>query len=257
MSPRKPQLFDRRAGSVAALQLSPRTDDEQALREALGSHLDASPEFFRDAAVVIDLRRLPDDTSLDADALAEWLAERGLRPLGLVVQPGREPGGRLPLLHVPQRRGDDSGTTETGAAGAANTADTADRARDGAPAGAPAVPPVPVGAPSTVLVDRPLRSGQRVYSAGDVIVLDAVSHGAEIIAGGNIHVYAPLRGRALAGAHGDTSARIFCSCLEPELVAIAGVYRTAEQPLPPEVAGKSAQVLLDGDSLRFEPLRGR
>ncbi|MDE2478202.1 MAG: septum site-determining protein MinC, partial [Betaproteobacteria bacterium] len=115
----------------------------------------------------------------------------------------------------------------------------------------------PAAGASTVLVDRPLRSGQRVYSAGDVIVLDAVSHGAEIIAGGNIHVYAALRGRALAGAHGDASARIFCSCLEPELVAIAGVYRTAEQPLPAEVAGKSAQVLLEGDTLRFEPLRGR
>ncbi len=251
MSPRKPQLFDLRAGSVEALQLSPRTGDGQALREALGAHLDASPEFFRDAAVVIDLRRLPDDAVLDADALAEWLAERGLRPLGLVAQPGCEPGGRLPLLHVPQRRGADSGATDSGATDSSNTADTADKAHVGATAGAPAA------APSTVLVDRPLRSGQRVYSAGDVIVLDAVSHGAEIIAGGNIHVYAPLRGRALAGAHGDTSARIFCSCLEPELVAIAGVYRTAEQPLPPEVAGKSAQVLLDGDSLRFEPLRGR
>ena len=249
MSPRKPQLFDLRAGHVEALQLSPRTGDAQALREALGAHLDASPEFFRDAAVVIDLRRLPDDTSLDADALAEWLAERGLRPLGLVAQPGREPGGRLPLLHVPQRRGAD--------AQGADTADTTGQAHAGTPAGTPAAPPAPAAAPSTLLVDRPLRSGQRVYSAGDVIVLDSVSHGAEIIAGGNIHVYAPLRGRALAGAHGDTSARIFCSCLEPELVAIAGVYRTAEQPLPPEVAGKSAQVLLDGDSLRFEPLRGR
>ncbi len=250
MTARKPSLFDLRAGAVEALQLSPRSGDLDALLEALEQHLAASPDFFRGEALVIDLRRLPQGQALDVDALADWLGGRGLRPLGLLAGAEPAPSTRLPLLHGQERR-----AVEASAQAGAST-QTASCAPDSPGAQASPAPVAPSGG-TTLLVERPLRSGQRVYSAGDVIVLDAVSHGAEIIAGGNIHVYAALRGRALAGAHGDASARIFCSCLEPELVAIAGVYRTAEQPLAPDIAGKSAQVLLDGETLRFEPLRGR
>ena len=242
MTQRKPTLFDLRAGSLDTLLLSPRTADDTALREALQRHLDASPDFFRDEAVAIDLRKLPAPAGLDVDALADWLRERGLRPLGVLGAADAVLATSLPLLHGPEARAQEARSQE---------------ARSEPAAAAPAPEATAAATPGTLLVDRPLRSGQRVYAAGDVIVLEAVSHGAEIIAGGHIHVYAALRGRALAGAHGDTSARIFCSRLEPELVAIAGVYRTAEQALPPEVAGKSAQVLLDGNQLRIEPLRGR
>jgi septum site-determining protein MinC len=78
------------------------------------------------------------------------------------------------------------------------------------------------------------------------------------VADGNIHVYAPLRGKALAGARGDTSARIFALCMEPELVSIAGIYRTSELPLPPHVLGQPAQIRLagaDADKLIIEPLQ--
>ncbi|MDE1927982.1 MAG: septum site-determining protein MinC, partial [Burkholderiales bacterium] len=106
-----------------------------------------------------------------------------------------------------------------------------------------------------LIVDRPLRSGQRVYAKGaDLVVLAHVSHGAEVIADGHIHVYAPLRGRALAGARGDTAARIFCTCMEPQLISIAGIYRTTEQPLAADIVGKPAQVRLEGDRLVVEPL---
>lgn len=251
MTARKPVLFDLRAGGVDALLLSPRTGDTPALLDALGRHLDAAPDFFRGESLVIDLRRVPEGERLDLGAVSEWLAARELNPLGLVGAPDAARESGLPLLHSQDRRV----TAIPGADAAPATASAP------SPTASAAAPPAttaaaPAAAPS-LLVDRPLRSGQRVYAAGDVIVLDAVSHGAEIIAGGNIHVYAALRGRALAGAHGDAGARIFCSCLEPELVAIAGVYRTAEQALPPEIAGKSAQVLLDGGTLRFEPLRTR
>lgn len=107
----------------------------------------------------------------------------------------------------------------------------------------------------TLLIDKPLRSGQQVYAQGDVVILDLVSYGAEVIAEGNIHIYAPLRGRALAGVKGNPDARIFCTCLEPELISIAGIYRTAEQTLPPDVLGKSAQVRLADEKLILEPLR--
>ncbi len=104
------------------------------------------------------------------------------------------------------------------------------------------------GANPTMVVNKPLRSGQKVYARGaDLIVMAMVNRGAEVIADGNIHVYAPLRGKAMAGARGNTSARIFALALEPELVSIAGVYRTTEQELGPDVLGKPAQVRLSDD----------
>lgn len=105
-----------------------------------------------------------------------------------------------------------------------------------------------VPGPATLVVDKPLRSGQKVYArGGDLVVLAMVNPGAEVVADGNIHVYAPLRGKAMAGARGNTQARIFSLCLEPELISIAGVYRTSENPLPSGVQGKAAQVRLSDD----------
>lgn len=113
----------------------------------------------------------------------------------------------------------------------------------------------PAAPAPTLVVDKPLRSGQRVYAkGGDLVVLAVVSHGAEVIADGSIHIYAPLRGKAIAGALGDTSARIYTQSLEPELLAIAGIYRTAENALPADVAGKPAQVYLQGEKLLLQPL---
>jgi septum site-determining protein MinC len=114
--------------------------------------------------------------------------------------------------------------------------------------------------PSTMVIDKPIRSGQKIYARGaDLVVLAMVNQGAEVVADGNIHVYAPLRGKAMAGARGNVSARIFSLCLEPELISIAGIYRTSETPLPANVAGKPAQVRLsseDGqDKLLIEPLK--
>jgi septum site-determining protein MinC len=99
-----------------------------------------------------------------------------------------------------------------------------------------------------LVIDKPLRSGQKVYArGGDLVVMAMVNRGAEVIADGNIHVYAPLRGKAMAGARGNTQARIFSLCMEPELVSIAGVYRTTEKELGSEVLGKPAQVRLSND----------
>jgi septum site-determining protein MinC len=117
-----------------------------------------------------------------------------------------------------------------------------------------------VPGPSTMVIDKPIRSGQKIYARGaDLVVLAMVNQGAELVADGNIHVYAPLRGKAMAGARGNATARIFSLCLEPELISIAGVYRTSENPLPADVAGKPAQVRLvseDGqDKLLIEPLK--
>ena len=107
----------------------------------------------------------------------------------------------------------------------------------------------------TMVIDKPLRSGQQVYAKGaDLVVLSMVSFGAEVIADGSVHIYAPLRGRAVAGARGDTEARIYTTCMQPQLLSSAGTYRALETDLPPDVAGKPAQARLEGDKLIIEPL---
>ena len=121
--------------------------------------------------------------------------------------------------------------------------------------------PTPAPAIPTVVLDHPLRSGQQMYARGsDLVVLAAVNAGAEVIADGSIHIYAPLRGRALAGASGSTAARIFTTRFEAELVSIAGVYRTFDAGIPDKLFGRPAKVQLsvsaeDGASrLNIDPL---
>jgi septum site-determining protein MinC len=143
-------------------------------------------------------------------------------------------------------------TDATLAAGLAAAADAVPQPPP-APARAKAAPlPSPAAAAeaptmTALVIDKPLRSGQQVYARGrDLVVLSMVNPGAEVIADGHIHVYAPLRGKAIAGARGNTDARIISLCLEPELISIAGVYRTSEVPLPPEVLSRPTQVRLVG-----------
>ena len=140
------------------------------------------------------------------------------------------------------------------------------KARDPVPAPAPeaapaqvqtqAAAPAPVPAPApaaplgTMVIDQPVRAGQRVYARGcDLIVTAVVNNGAEIIADGSIHVYSSLHGRALAGASGNAEARIFALSMQPELVSIAGVYRTFDDGFPPALAKQPAQIRLVGDRL--------
>lgn len=121
------------------------------------------------------------------------------------------------------------------------------------PAPAPVIveqPAQPMAQASAMIIDTPVRAGQRVYArGGDLIVTAIVNSGAELIADGSIHVYAPLRGRALAGASGNASARIFAMSMEAELVSIAGVYQTFEEGLKPEVKQRAVQVSLEGDHI--------
>lgn len=107
-----------------------------------------------------------------------------------------------------------------------------------------------MAARGAMIIDTPVRAGQRIYAHGcDLIITAAVNNGAELIADGSIHVYAPLRGRALAGASGDSNARIFAMSMEPELVSIAGYYRTFDDGLPKDLAQAPGQVRLLGDRI--------
>jgi septum site-determining protein MinC len=249
MSLKKTPFFELRSGSVDTLLFVVKTTDLDALRTELTRRFEATPEFFAGETVAIDVRRLAGNEHIPLDTLAQLLDSVRMRPVGVVALPEQAwaAGGALPLLEARDRRGAPKPSAEEGAASNTEAAAVIEAAVAQTP---PPSAPMP-----TTIIDRPLRSGQQVYAKGDLVVLGLVSYGAEVIAEGNIHIYAPLRGRALAGVHGNLDARIFCTCLEPELISIAGIYRTTETPLAAEVAGKAVQIWLDEEKLMIEPLR--
>ncbi|VBB11398.1 septum site-determining protein MinC [Burkholderia stabilis] len=257
MSLKKSPFFELRSGSVDTLLFAVKTTDLDALRVELVKRFEATPEFFADDVVAIDVRRLADGERVALADIRQMLNDVRMRPVGVVALATQGWAGEagLPLLEARDRRApaakpaegsEPSAIAEAVVAAAAAVAP--EQASEPAPASIQA-------GNQTLVIDRPLRSGQQIYAKGDLVVLAPVSHGAEIIAEGNIHIYAPLRGRALAGVHGNHDARIFCTCLEPELISIAGIYRTTENPLPADVLGKSVQIRLEEEKLMIEPLR--
>jgi septum site-determining protein MinC len=285
MSPKKSPFFELRSGSVDTLLFVVKTTDLDAMRAELTRRFEATPEFFANDVVAIDVRRLADNERVPLADIAQLLDSVRMRPVGVVanVQQAWAAESALPLLEARDRRGAAAKSADEDSANAAAAAPVATSAtatppadlfeaaavaplagtpESGTPATAAAVDPTPAAEPvrlatssQTMVVDKPLRSGQRIYAKGDLVVLGLVSYGAEVIAEGNIHIYAPLRGRALAGVQGNHDARIFCTCLEPELISIAGIYRTTETPLPADVLGKPVQIWLEEEKLMIEPLR--
>lgn len=262
MSQKKAPLFEIRSGTVDALLLSPRTADMDALAAELTRRFADTPEFFSNDVIAIDVRRLAEDERLPIDRLVETLTALRARAIGVVASPEQAEWAQafgLPLLdsHGRRPRGEKDAKEPKDDQDAPEHAQAAEAPAAAAPAVPPAAPAVDSVAmqPGTMIIDRPLRSGQRIYARGDLVVLDLVSDGAEVIAEGNIYVYASLRGRALAGVKGNLDARIFCTCLEPQLISIAGIYRTGETPWPEPYASKPAQVRLADNTLVFEPLR--
>ncbi|HEY2024040.1 septum site-determining protein MinC [Paraburkholderia sp.] len=280
MSPKKSPFFELRSGSVDTLMFVVKTTDLDAMRAELTRRFEATPEFFANDVVAIDVRRLTGDERVPLADIAQLLDSVRMRPIGVVANAEQSWAGEtaLPLLEARDRRGAPGKQLDDDSAAGARAASTAAAPATDEPAGAststatasttdgpgaaatvepaPAAEPVRLAtSPQTMVVDKPLRSGQRIYAKGDLVVLGLVSYGAEVIAEGNIHIYAPLRGRALAGVQGNHDARIFCTCLEAELISIAGIYRTTENPLPAEVHGKPVQIWLEEEKLMIEPLR--
>jgi septum site-determining protein MinC len=265
MSLNKTPFFELRSGSVDALQFVVKTTDLDALKRELTRRFEATPEFFSGEVVTIDVRRLGEQERAAVEEIAQLLDAVRMRPIGVVALESQREwagAGNLPLVEARDRRAA-GGKAEAAqpaadaASGAAQSPVNAAEPAGSASATASAAEAVSRGAGSsqTLIIDKPLRSGQQVYAKGDLVVLGLVSYGAEVIAEGNIHIYAPLRGRALAGVHGNHDARIFCTCLEPELISIAGIYRTTENPLPADVIGKSVQIRLADEKLMIDPLR--
>lgn len=249
-----PATFEIKSANLPLVALLLKTTDLGALSRDLASRFGDIPDFFDQDALLIDLSPLAATAhagsgDLDFPALITLLGDYQLVPIAVKGGTPAQTAAALQagLLPVPdaQLMGSRTATAPAPAASAPQ--------HPASPAQAQAPAPAPLGA---LVIDRPLRSGQQVYARGrDLVVLAMVNAGAEVIADGHIHVYAPLRGKAMAGARGNTDARIFSLALEAELLSIAGVYRTSEHPLPPGVAGQPTQVRLvpgpdgEGDKL--------
>ena len=272
--------FDIKSASITGLALHLRTTDLADIAAELDTRVAAAGDLFTNAPVLIDVSSLDfealNSNDLDLALLVELLSRHSMRAVGIVgatgallaqsqslglieelaMRPRARSNAPSPTSPTPDAAEDALQSTQVQIDGAttahegydhAAVQQAVDYAVDHAVAGLTA---------PTMVLDKPLRSGQRVYArGGDLIVLGVVSHGAEVIADGNIHVYGPLRGRAIAGASGDTQARIFAAVMEPELISIAGTYRTADKPLAADVLGKPAQARLDGDRMLIEALK--
>ena len=239
----RPQaVFEFKSATLPLIAVILKTADLGVLAQALDAQLADSPDFFEQEPVVIDLSQLQSqgEGAIDFEALRALLARHQTQPIAV-------------------RGGSDAQNAAARAAGlslAAMPVTPAPKSPAPAPAAqAQVVREVPVPANGTLVIDRPLRSGQQVYArGGDVIVMAVVNFGAEVIADGHIHVYAPLRGKAIAGARGNTEARIFTTCMEAQLVAIAGIYKTSEVALPKHIAGKAVTISLRDKTLVMDAI---
>jgi len=215
--------------SVPVLVLS--NNDLLVIEQQLQKKVELAPEFFKNSPVVIDMQELnKQKLDVDISALATVIRKSGLLPIG--IRGGNEQQNKAALaLLIPIYSTHHSVSNNNQKQKAVTP------------------PPEPkTEAVTTTLITQPVRSGQRIYAQGDLIILAQVSAGAEIMAEGNIHVYNTLRGRALAGVRGDTQTRIFCFDLQAELISIAGNYKISED-LNDSVRNKPVQIYLQEQTL--------
>jgi septum site-determining protein MinC len=243
--------------TVVAISAILHSSDPIAIDAALRQMTGGTSDFFEDEFAVIDVGALhPETAYIDWRALVDLLKKYRLNAVAVRGAAPAMTGAikALGLALDDGAAGAERAREDVAAATAAVT--IAPAAPAPAPAPAPAAPAPQALAPlPALIVDTPVRAGQRVYARGcDLIVTAAVNNGAEIIADGSIHVYAPMHGRALAGASGNAESRIFGLSLQPELVSIAGVYRTFDDGFPAELARQPAQIRLVGDRLDISSL---
>ena len=221
------QMVRLRGRSYVAFVFSPVVPIVEWLAE-IDATLARSPGFFVGKPIVLDLASVDLSSSAIAHLLGS-LTERSIRVLGIEGVDEERLGANMPPLL-------------TGGRACVITRNE------------PVQKPEAKPKPTSLLLDSPVRSGQSiVFMEGDVTVLGSVSSGAEIVAGGSIHVYGTLRGRAMAGVNGNSNARIYCQRIEAELLAIDGYYQTADE-LDASLRSRPAQAWLDGETMRVTPL---
>jgi septum site-determining protein MinC len=231
-SARLPQTeppFDMKAGQFTIPTLVLRDRDTDALDRFLMAQTARAPRFFDRAPIAVDVSQLAGDDVIDLlIQVVGILRGHAMIPVGVrgAAPAQHEQIAALELALMPAPR----------------------------QAAPPAAPPKVQDAGQTLVVEQPVRSGQRIFArGGDLVLLGGVSSGAEVMAEGHIHAYGPLRGRAMAGVSGNVGARVFCRELGAELISIAGRYRVSEN-LESHHLGKAVSVSLNGDKLEFRLL---
>jgi len=244
--------------TVVAISTILHSADPEAIDSALEQMTGGVSDFFEDEFAVIDVAAIaPEAPGLDWAALVSLLKKYRLNA---VAVRGASPAMVEAIRAQGLALDDGSSGVRAGGHAAAPPAPAApELAAPAAPpaAAAPAPEPAAAQAPAVVpmIIDTPVRAGQRIYARGtDLIVTAVVNNGAELIADGSIHVYAPLNGRALAGASGNADARIFALSMQPELVSIAGVYRTFDEGFPSDLSRQPTQIRLVGDRIDIQSL---
>ena len=273
-------VFELKSASLSLLSLVLKSADLPALAAALHERLGDTPDVFNHEPLLIDLTQLVrasvaadhgdsaepaqmrfDDeaeaaAALDLAALLSMLRQYNMQPVAVLGANALELTQALALGLAESPPLDQPQGSRPAMAAALQIQEVVKEVQVEVQVEVIREVLVPAEVAKTMIIDKPLRSGQQVYAkGGDLVVLALVNHGAEVIADGSIHVYAPLRGKAIAGAKGNTEARIFATSMEAELIAIAGTYRTTENPLPDSVFGKPAQIRLEGEKLIMEPLK--
>ncbi|MGO1461224.1 MAG: septum site-determining protein MinC [Marinobacter sp.] len=240
------QVFQLKSASVSMTALELYYFDSDAFEETLRNKISQAPGFFRDIPLIISLEKYEGlDSELDFFQIIGTCRRNKIHVVG--VRGGNDDqrrlarGAALALMPGGNQR-DRSHEAQT-------AAEKTESPAEAAPTPPPAQEPKPAK-----IISQPVRSGQQVHAPeGDLIILAPVQAGAEVLAAGNIHVYGPLRGRALAGIHGAESARIFCQSLEAELVSIAGHYKISED-LQDNGWKSAVQIQLREDLLVVSPL---
>lgn len=233
-----------RGKSFLALVLAPEPPLSGWFRE-LDNLIQGSSGFFVARPIILDVSRAATDTA-SLKVILDELSARGVRVMGVEgIRPNLlDPD--MPPLVAGGRQGNDVEIPDAPDVPEAPLAPTV--------SAAPVViPPPPQPEMGVMLIDSPVRSGQSILFQGDVTVVGSVASGAEIVASGSIHIYGALRGRAIAGWNGNDRARIFCRRMEAELIAINGLYQTAED-MASDMRGLPVQAWLDGDSIRLAEL---
>jgi len=247
MTKSPPLPIEIKISTVVAISAILHSADPLAIDAALKQMTGGSADFFDDEFAVIDISAIAAEVAfIDWRALVDLLKRYRLNAVAVRGAPEA-------MKDEIRARGL---SLDDGASGVRAPAEPVVVAAP-VPAAPPAPAPAPAAAPAaaTMIVDTPVRAGQRIYARGcDLIITATVNNGAEVIADGSIHVYAALNGRALAGASGDPAARIFALSMAPELVSIAGVYRTFDEGMPAELARQPNQVRLVGDRIDILPL---
>ncbi len=259
---------------LTAIQLI--SNNLSAIEQQLEQKIKQAPKFFLNAPIVIDLNKMNQNFPIDFNKLKDLLQAKQLIPVGIkggslehitaaiaagfaVIQDNQKQDNQKQM--DPKESGTQGAeeakenTAETSAArensGKESTKESCNNADSSIPE---EIVNARVYGSNTKIIHEPVRSGQQIYARnGDLIVLAPVSHGSELLADGNIHVYGPLRGRALAGVTGDTKTHIFCQSIEAELISIAGQYKISED-IDETLLETAVDIYFEDERLHIRPL---